>query len=754
MKWSSPSRTASKRPLRFGLAALPDGQNRPPLPLRAIDIRFEVAGDFAEVRLQQEFEYDGSEAVDVVYSFPLPSEASVYECIMTVGDRRVVAKVVPDAEATATYYKARRSRKSAIQIDGPDDNIFELSLGKLQPGDSIRMDFAYVMPLSGEDAARQLRIPVCPGIRYTPGHALLADEGTALRPEVFRLAQARTRSDHPEAAVFFCVGKLFGARGLKSPSHHIAQIDSGDAIVVRLEGEVECPDRDFVLTWSTEPVSIGLVSVGDPEHVLCSLSASGLEEKEPEGSEILFLIDSSTSMLGANWVSAYEALSLALGHLRKSDRFQVRLFESEVRSMSDGWKAPSLGNRREILARLLAHHPCGGTNLTKAFAGVVEDLAALRNPVVVFITDGQFGDVMRATKLAREAGIQVHTCGIDINVNERVLKKIALRTHGSCSVVFPGQDLEDHIERLMGRLIAQPVHRIEAQGRWEMIGCPPSLRNGQSALVAFRYNGQGGLPKSLDVRFFNADGRFTHRSLPIRRVAGVGASILAGKFEIEALRDEDRQTEAVSVACQRNLLTQGAAFIAVDEDGDLEVDRFFIAQAHLMPKPRPFVSTSDGTQRSNPSASVLNAPKAKPAGKLPPALEALETCAQEAALLRDAIHWHRARMCRVCRIPRPRSPWPRPLTLSDRLKDAASVITCFDPIEWKDLLDTVLFPWAMKRHVHRKRFSEMIDGISALRNRPQARIQALKLLIQLLPRFDESEQLLVNRFIHRQHANR
>ena len=751
MKWSSLSSTTSKRPLRFGLAALPDGQNRPKLPLRAIDIRFEVAGDFAEVRLRQEFEYDGAEAVDVVYTFPLPSEASVYECIMTVWDRRVVAKVVPDAEATATYYKARRSRKSAIQIDGPDDNIFELSLGKLQPGDSIRMDFAYVMPLSGEDAARQLRIPVCPGIRYTPGHASLADEGTALRPDAFHLTQARTNSDHPKAAVFFCVGKLFGARELKSPSHHIAQVDSGDAIVVRLDGGVACPDRDFVLTWSTEPVSIGLASIGDPEHVLCSLSASGLEEKEPEGREILFLIDSSTSMLGASWFSAYEALRLALGHLSKSDRFQVRLFESEVRSLSDGWKAPSLANRREVLARLLAHHPCGGTNLTRAFAAVVEHLAALRNPVVVFITDGQFGDVMRATKLAREAGIQVHTCGIDINVNERVLKKIALRTHGSCSVVFPGQDLEDHIERLMGRLIAQPVHRIEAQGRWEMIGCPPSLRNGQSTLVAFRYNGQGGLPKSLDVGFFNADGRFAHRSLPIRRVAGVGASILAGKFEIEALLDEDRQTEAVSVACQRNLLTQGAAFIAVDENGDLEVARFFIAHANLMPKPRPLVSNLNQIHRSKAIEPALKAPEPKTSAKQPSAPAAPETYAEKAALLRAAMRWLEAR---TCRIPRPRSPWPRTLTLSNALTDAASVITCFDPIEWKDLLDTVLFPWAMKRHVHRKRFSEMIDGISALRNRPQARIQALKLLIQLLPRFDESEQLLVNRFIHRQHANR
>jgi hypothetical protein len=747
MKSAPSSRAASERPLPFGLAALPDGQNRPPLPLRAIDIRFEVAGDFAEVRLQQEFEYDGAEAVDVVYSFPLPSQASVYECIMKVGDRRVVAKVVPDAEATATYYKARRSGKSAIEVDGPGDNIFELSLGKLQPGDSIRMDFAYVMPLSGEDAARQLRIPVCPGIRYAPGHALLADESTALRPDAFRLAQARIKSDHPEPAVFFCVGKLFGARELESPSHRIALVDSGDAIVVRLDGEVECPDRDFVLTWSTEPVSIGLASVGDPQHVLCSLSASGLEENEPEGREILFLIDSSTSMLGANWFSAYEALSLALGHLRKSDRFQVRLFESEVRSVSDGWKAPSLANRREVLARLLAHHPCGGTNLTKAFAGVVEDLAALRNPVVVVITDGQFGDEMRATKLAREAGIQVHACGIDINVNERVLKKIALRTHGSYSEVFPGQDLEDHIERLMGWLVAQPVHRIEGQGKWELIGCPPSLRNGQSALVAFRYNGQGGLPNSLDVRFFNADGQFTHRSLPIRRVAGVGASILAGKFEIEALLDEDRQTEAVSVACHRNLLTQGAAFIAVVENGDLEIARFFIAHEKLMPKPRPFVSNLNQIQRSKAIVPALKAPEPKTSAKLPPAPAAPKTQPTRAELVR----WFKM----IARRPgRPRTQHPETLTLSAALQDAAGGITCFTPIEWKDLLDTVLLPWARMNHDHEGRFSEVIDEISALENKPRARIQALKILIQLLPRIEKSKRLLVNRFIHHQHANR
>ena len=751
MKSAPPSRAVSERPLPFGLAALPDGQNRTPLPLRAMDIRFEVAGDFAEVRLQQEFEYDGSEAVDVVYSFPLPSEASVYECIMTVGDRRVVAKVVPDAEATATYHKACQSGKCAILVDGLDDNFFELSLGKLQPGDSIRMDFAYVMRLSGEDAARQLRIPVYPGIRYTPGHALLADEGTASGPDAFRLAQARTNSDHPEAAVFFCLGKLFGAREVKSPSHNIAKLDSGDAIVVRLDGEVECPDRDFVLTWCTEPVSIALASVGNPGHVLCSLSACGLEEQEPEGREILFLLDSSTSMLGANWFSAYEALSLALGHLRKSDRFQVRLFESEVRSVSDGWKAPSLANRREILARLLAHHPCGGTNLTKAFAGVVEDLASLRNPVVVVITDGQFADEMRATRLAREAGIQVHTFGIDINVNERVLKKIALRTHGSCCVVFPGQDLEDHIERLMGWLIAQPVHRIEPQGRWKMIGCPPSLRNGQSALVVLPYNGQGYLPKSLKIRFFNADGRSTHRSVPIRRVAGVGASALAGKFEIEALLDEDRQTEAISIACRRNLLTQGAAFIAVDENGDLEVARFFIAQANLMPKPRPLVSTLDPRRPSKAIVQALKDQKSKNSAKLPPATAAPETCARKAKQLRNFLRWAEMKT-RV--ESRPSSPRPKTLTLSAALQDAAWGITCFTSTEWKDFLHTVLFPWARKNHDHEERFSQVIDEISALKNMPRARIQALKILIRLLPRFGKSEQLPVNRFIHYQHANR
>lgn len=58
-----------------GLFSL-SGTSRVPLPLKALDARFEVAGDCAQVTIKQLFEFDGPNPVDVIYTFPLPAEAT------------------------------------------------------------------------------------------------------------------------------------------------------------------------------------------------------------------------------------------------------------------------------------------------------------------------------------------------------------------------------------------------------------------------------------------------------------------------------------------------------------------------------------------------------------------------------------------------------------------------------------------------------------------------------------------------------
>jgi len=748
MNSNTSSNSDSRHSLPHGLAALLDDGGRVPLPLRAIDVRFEVVGDCAQVCLQQEFEHVGTNAVDVLYAFPLPSDAAVHECVMTIGDRRVAAKIKPAAEAKATYEQAKKDGKRAALVEGVRDNLFELRLGNVQPGDGIRIDFSYALPLAGDGSSRELRLPVCPGVRYVPGKAVGADGGTDLVPDAGRLARARVGAEHPDAAVFFCAGTLSAVSDLESPSHDIEQVASGDSVAVMLSGDIEFPDRDFVLTWKAEPVTTALVSPEDPQHVLCSLSASEMDDHEPEGREILFLLDSSGSMQGANWFGLLEAMELALNQLRPSDRFSIRLFDNKLHDLSNGWRSADLAEQLDCLIQLQLHRPSGGTNFTGAFQTVIREAADLRRPVVVVITDGQFGDEARATLAARNSGVEVHTFGIDANVNEGVLKKIARRTHGTCSLVSPGQDLAEKVEQLMNWLLAPMIHRISAPGDWDLVGCPPSIRKGQSALVAFRHRGDCQIPATIEVDLEQANGSRIRKSFPVLQTQGAAASVLASKFEIEALIDEGRDAEAVDLACRRNILAPGASFVAVDEAEKVVVASAIIEQANLDPNSREALMMQDlvtvhrAVRSSGPSLGFITLSN--------PADNTLECLTMSPSPAPDQSRR------KLYSAPAPTQALLGKLFSADRgerLRVLAHSITCFKTPSWETLLNELLLPWAEERTSHERLMKTILLKLAVLGSVDNTTSEALKILSELLPYLNVTLREKLHAFIEERRCN-
>lgn len=192
----------------YGLHALVDDVPSVPLPLKAVDARFEVSGDCAQVMMEQIFEFDGPNPVDVLYTFPLPSEASVHHCTMSIDGRRVVATVKELEEARADFRQAHEAGKRAALVETVRENLFELRLGNVQPGDRIVLALSYTSTLAVEGKQRRLRIPVCPGIRFIPGKPEGIDGSTDLVPDAARLLPVRISDQHPDAAAFFCAGTL------------------------------------------------------------------------------------------------------------------------------------------------------------------------------------------------------------------------------------------------------------------------------------------------------------------------------------------------------------------------------------------------------------------------------------------------------------------------------------------------------------------------------------------------------------------
>jgi hypothetical protein len=693
----------------LGLFALANGERSVPLPLKSIDARFEACGDCASVVLEQIFEFEGPNPVDVLYTFPLPENASVHDCELRVGSRSVKAKIKPLEDAREDYRKAKAAGHRAALVETVRDNLFELHLGNVQPGDEILIRLSFIVPLSGESAQRRrLRIPTCPGVRYIPGRPVGADGGTDLVPDAGRLNPLRIASNDPEAAVFYCAGTIVGGSNIESPSHEIEILPptpDGRMAVMSID-ESDSPDRDFILTWEPLGIPLALMGPANPDYLLCSIHAPADLPGERGARDIFFLLDSSGSMEGPNWSALVEAFELALAGLAVHDRVSVDLFNNRLQPVSDGLLAAHSPQALQLPARLRNHDPSGGTEFTGAFDATIAKAREARRPVIIVITDGQFGDEARACAIAAACDIEVHMIGIDANVNETALQKIARRTRGTCSLCVPGEDLDVTIQQLIANLLSPSIERITASDGWKPVGNLPALRPGQAALVPFSHPscdtplGQAAASVDLKLKFTDGSMRVIH--LPIRTAAGQAPALLAAKAAITALLDDGKDREAVATACRHNLLCEGVAFVAWDEAEQVAIANTLLEQ--------PAMAVGEDVCYMAASHAFSPPYGAPSQSQLPRSFRAPDLMSP--CCFKLAIGTNRA------------DQW---------LQDHPEPVPLFDPLRWTKLLGETLVPWALVQEKNMKILVRFLRKLESLGANMKKHPKAMTILREMIP---------------------
>ena len=82
-------------------------------PLRAATIRARASGGVAATTLIQEFANPHDEALEVVYTLPLPADGAVLGYTIHVGERVIRGEIEPREKAEADYRKALYEGKTA-----------------------------------------------------------------------------------------------------------------------------------------------------------------------------------------------------------------------------------------------------------------------------------------------------------------------------------------------------------------------------------------------------------------------------------------------------------------------------------------------------------------------------------------------------------------------------------------------------------------------------------------------------------------
>ncbi len=593
--WLAFSSTAAAGGMLTAIDA--QGQERGTFPLTRTDVRAEVAGPLASVEVTQHFTNPYSEAIEAVYTFPLPNRGAVDDMEMRIADRVVRGVIRPREEARQVYNAARVQGRRAALLEQERPNIFTMSVANIGPGHEIVVRIHYFERVAYERGTYELSVPTVVGPRYMPGHIPGgAQSGTGAHPDTDRVRDASRISPayaHPGVtghALTIDARINAGAPiAMLQSSTHALDVQNETASVARvaLRNGAEVPNRDFVLRWTlTAPdvqAAVFTHHAASAAHGYLALALEprhAIPDNEFAAREIFFLLDTSGSMMGAPIQAALAAVRRAVTGLHPSDTFQIIDFADTASSFAPAPLANTPANVQRALQYISDIHPGGGTN---QLAGIHAALSQRGDPMrvrhVVFMTDGYIGNEAEVLALVhREIGnSRIFGFGIGASVNRYLLDEVSHVGRGVSEYLLPGEEPNAMITRFYER-ISQP-YLTDIQIDWggldvdEMTPTPVRDLSALEPLVVYaRYAGAG--QGNVTVRG-RAAGRPFERVIPIVLPALQDAnSAISRLFGRERVADltrmghfdgDNRAREITLLGVEHHLVTQFTSIVAVDE---------------------------------------------------------------------------------------------------------------------------------------------------------------------------------------------
>lgn len=559
------------------------GQETVDVPLEHTEVAIRIDGHLADATVTQTFRNPYPDKIEAVYLFPLPTNAAVSAMTIETGGRTIEGTIRERDEAKKTYERARRKGHVAALLTQERPNLFTQSVANLEPGARVKVTLRYVQALTYEDGGYELVFPMVAGSRYVP-----ADGGDAAAVTQRSLPPGQRSSHDIGLTVDLDAGVPIA--DVASPSHRIdlARAAPARASLTLAAGDT-IPNKDFVLRYRVAGDRPAFAAHthrgadGQGAFLLVAQPPAADAPLAPTPREIVFLLDTSSSMAGEPLTKSKKLIRRVLRGLRPDDTFQIVRFDDAASALGPRPIANKPKNVGYVLDWLEALDAAGGTEMTsgiEAALAVPHDPARLR--LVVFVTDGYVGNEDEILSLVgdRLGASRLFSFGIGSAVNRYLLEEMAALGRGDVQVVSPAEDTAAAVERFYRR-IDRPVLTdiaIDWHGLAVADVVPakvPDLFAGQPLVLAGHYAAGGSA--TITVRGMQGGRRVSFDvpiELPARAdrpaVATVWARARIQELSRKLPRERDEAARAATertitdLALAHRLMTRYTAFVAVD----------------------------------------------------------------------------------------------------------------------------------------------------------------------------------------------
>ncbi|MEO0473927.1 MAG: VIT domain-containing protein, partial [Bacteroidota bacterium] len=441
------------------------------LPLKHTAAEVSIAGVIADVQVKQVYQNTGEKPLEAIYVFPASTRAAVYGMTMTIGERRIVAKIKEKQAARQIYTEAKAKGKTASLLEQERPNVFQMNVANIMPGDSIVVQLSYTEMIVPEEGVYEFVYPTVVGPRYS--ETPLAD----ISPDNEWIQSPYTHEKEAPAYTFDLktyVSAGMPVHALMSPSHavQVNWIENGDAEVLLDPTDQSSGNRDYVLRYRLrgEAIQSGLMTyeeAGEKFFLWMVQPPARIEATAIPPREYVFIMDVSGSMNGFPIATSKELMRNLLKDLRPQDRFNVVLFASTSAILSEKTSLPA---NQESIARAIEfiekERGSGGTSLLPALNRALnlqtsEDYAR----TFVICTDGYITVEQEAYDLVRDklGTANFFTFGIGSSSNRYLVEGLAKVGMGESFVALNEQEAKLQAKKFRTYIESPVLTNVEAQ---------------------------------------------------------------------------------------------------------------------------------------------------------------------------------------------------------------------------------------------------------------------------------------------------
>lgn len=580
-------------------------------PLQSTRVSANVSGFVARVSVEQTFTNPYERPVEAVYLFPLPDDAAVDAMQMRAGARVVHARIMRREEARQGYEDARDRGVLTSLLEQERPNLFRQSVANIRPGDAISVTLSYTQVLPYEEGSYRFVYPMVAGPRYQPEGGEEGSAASGTRQVV--LAPGEERPDRVEVTIDADLGTP--VHEVTSPTHEVDVTREGDRRVRVALSEAARPDRDLDVRFEVagDAPAVALLSSppeGESRGAFSLAIHPRMEVSDAEvmPRELVFVVDTSSSMHGRPIELARAAMVRALTGLRPTDTFRVLTFSDTTSALSEDALPATPANIERATRFVNEMRALGATEMLRGVRAALEPEGENgRMRIVLLMTDGYIGNETEVFRAVHErlGQSRVFAFGVGSAVNRYLLTRLAEVGRGDTFVVTLDESPREAADRFHER-IARP-YLTDVSIDWGQLAVAdayprrlPDLYADRPLVVHARYpRAQSG---DVIIRGRIAGRPFEQTisvSLPGSGDARPELTSVWARTRIRdlmtamALRPSDALREEVTqLGLDHHLLTEWTAFLAIDEgyraDGEpVTVHEPSAVPAGVTPPPPP-----------------------------------------------------------------------------------------------------------------------------------------------------------------------